>query len=299
MDADGAKELVNNVDTFLFDCDGVLWDWNVAIDGAVECVNKLKAMGKRCYYVTNNFSKSRQALLTKLQDFGFKDVVEDDIVCTAWAVGQHLKELGFKDKAYLMGTDEAGLELDLAGIRHVGLGPDNNDPDLPYYDYNKIIKLDPEVKCVIVGFDHHLSLVKLSYVSSYLCDDSVLYFAPDTFHSVKLVDSKVMLPGNLGIIQALKSTVAREPHVVGKPSTFMWNKLKAKFGLDEARTCMVGDTLEADILFAKNCNIKYSLAVLSGHTTEKEIKKVETMAEYANHVPEFYANSLKNLSQFL
>lgn len=54
-------ELIDNYDTFLFDCDGVLWSGDDLIPGAKEVLENLRAKGKQVVFVTNNASKSRRA----------------------------------------------------------------------------------------------------------------------------------------------------------------------------------------------------------------------------------------------
>lgn len=67
-DNDGifAKILAEN-DTFLFDCDGVLWEHNEIFPGAKEALVKLKKLGKKVLYVTNNSTKTRAQYHEKIQ----------------------------------------------------------------------------------------------------------------------------------------------------------------------------------------------------------------------------------------
>jgi ribonucleotide monophosphatase NagD (HAD superfamily) len=76
-----AKTLLNDVENFLFDCDGVIWNWPKPIDGAVECLNMLKSLGKRCFFITNNSTKTREMIVQQFKSIGVSNVIEDDIVC--------------------------------------------------------------------------------------------------------------------------------------------------------------------------------------------------------------------------
>ena len=58
----------------------------------------------------------------------------------------------------------------------------------------------------------------------------------------------------------------------------MMETIAKRFDLDPARTCMVGDRLDTDILFGKSGNLK-TLLVLSGVTGD-EWKDHEIQADY-------------------
>lgn len=55
------SDLIAKYDTFLFDCDGVLWSGDDPIPGAKAVLEKLRLQEKRVVFVTNNASKSRKA----------------------------------------------------------------------------------------------------------------------------------------------------------------------------------------------------------------------------------------------
>ena len=116
-----SAELLNKVDNFLFDCDGVIWNYPNPIPGSIECINKLKSLGKSCYFVTNNSTKTQQHVFSVLTKMGVKDVKENDVICTAWCVAAYLKSRDFKDKVYVIGPPAIGAELDALGIKHTGL----------------------------------------------------------------------------------------------------------------------------------------------------------------------------------
>lgn len=61
-----AHRLIKDVDNFLFDCDGVIWNYGKAINGSIELINRLKSLNKRCFFVTNNSTKTRQNVIDLL-----------------------------------------------------------------------------------------------------------------------------------------------------------------------------------------------------------------------------------------
>lgn len=55
--------VADGYDSIVFDCDGVLWSGNTAVPRAASTLRRLRAMGKRLFFVTNNSSKSRHVCL--------------------------------------------------------------------------------------------------------------------------------------------------------------------------------------------------------------------------------------------
>lgn len=95
-------------------------------------------------------------------------VQENDIVCTSWVLAKYLQSVKFTDKCYVIGSRGIGDELDKANIEYTGIGDTSAlVPDLGKCDYEKTIKLDPLVKCVVVGFDYYFNYAKLVTATSY------------------------------------------------------------------------------------------------------------------------------------
>lgn len=312
LDKQSSAYLLSKVDNFMFDCDGVIWNFPHALPGSVECINKLKELGKKCFFVTNNSTKTRETILSTILKVGITNVTQDDIVCTAWTLAGYLKSIDFKDKVYVIGSPAMGHELDIQGIRHIGIGPNSNEfPDPAKYEYKKDLKLDPEVKCVAVGFDHYFNLPKMVLGTSYvhknpgckfICtnDDASLPTGPE---------SNLVFPGTGTMVNALRTSITKkfEPLILGKPHKTMWDVLQSTHDIDPARSCMVGDRLDTDIAFAANCELGYSLAVLSGVTNEPEIKQYAELLdlENGNHghgahlCPDFYATCLGDFDKLM
>ena len=59
------------LDTIIFDCDGVLWLGEQSIPGAIPTLHALRAQGKKILFLTNNASKSRATYAQKLAKLGF------------------------------------------------------------------------------------------------------------------------------------------------------------------------------------------------------------------------------------
>ena len=71
--------IVDGIDTFVFDCDGVLWHGERAIPGAAAAVRALARRGKQLYFVTNNSTKSRVGYKSKFDELGLTSVQPEEI----------------------------------------------------------------------------------------------------------------------------------------------------------------------------------------------------------------------------
>jgi len=90
LDLQNTRKVMESVDVVLCDCDGVLWTGDRVVSGAPEAVAKLKAMGKKVLYVTNNSNKSRKEYVHKFLGMGYH-VVDDEIYGASYVTAEYLK----------------------------------------------------------------------------------------------------------------------------------------------------------------------------------------------------------------
>jgi len=69
------ESLIEKYDTWMFDCDGVLWHGDRPVEGAVEVLDTLRKRGKRLLFVTNNATKSRRSYKSKFDQLGVQATV--------------------------------------------------------------------------------------------------------------------------------------------------------------------------------------------------------------------------------
>ena len=151
-------DLLANVDHILIDCDGVIYLTNVTVDGTPDVVKRLRSSGKKILFASNNSSKSRQSVLTKINKMGF-DASLGEVIVSCYLVAVYLKQQNFTGRAYVFGCAGVKDELDAAGIDNVGVGP---DPVTVKNDLVPVVELnDGQIDAVVVGFDNEISLPKL------------------------------------------------------------------------------------------------------------------------------------------
>lgn len=282
------EALINKVDCFIFDCDGVIWKGDSVIEGVPETLDYLRSLGKQLVFVTNNSTKSRAGYLKKFTSLGL-NVSAEEIYSSSFAAAAFLESIDFpkNKKVYVVGDVGIEEELDLKGIAHIG-GPADADKKIELTP-GTFLEHDPDVGAVVVGFDRNLNYYKIQYAT--LCireNPGCMFLATNTDAVTHLTDAQEWA-GNGAMVGAIRGSTKREPTVVGKPSDFMLGNIAKKFNLRRDQICMVGDRLDTDVLFGLNGGLTTAL-VLSGVTSEEAL-----MHEDNSIHPHTYMDKLPSL----
>ncbi|ELT93017.1 hypothetical protein CAPTEDRAFT_98799 [Capitella teleta] len=299
LEKSNVKEFLDSFDTILTDCDGVLWEGaaDYPIPGVPETIQQLKKMGKRVFYVSNNSTKTRAEYVVKCQKLQY-DTTEEEVVGSAYATAQYVKHtLGYKGKVYIIGSSGIAGEFDAAGIPHFGVGEDgwNGRGLRDLLD----IKIDPEVKCVVVGFDLHFNYVKLFTAQQYLSDPECLFIATNTDSALPAGGGGI-LPGTGAIVSAVEFSTGRQATVCGKPHNPLGDILVQQHGINPKRTIMIGDRLDTDMALAHNCGMR-GLLVLTGFTKLEDARRLTASNSIAHQkqIPHYYLPSLVDLGKLI
>mmetsp|Transcript_17992 Transcript_17992/g.27860 ORF Transcript_17992/g.27860 Transcript_17992/m.27860 type:complete len:296 (+) Transcript_17992:13-900(+) len=277
-------------DTFIFDCDGVLWKGSEMIEGSVDAVQELLNHNKNVFFVTNNSTLSREKYAEKFAKKGFKGINKENILCSAYAAARYLSMNNFQGRVYVIG--ESGIYDELAehNIEAIGSPTLHASLDESSVSGGSIapeITLESGVKAVIVGFDRRYSYLKMCYAYSYVAaDPECIFIATNT--DVTYPTANGFMPGSGSLVKGIETALGKEALVTGKPSPILMDVVKSRVpSMIPERTLMVGDRLDTDILFGNNAGAK-TLLVLSGISTRK-------MAEESNIKPTFIAQSVSQL----
>ncbi|KAN0065460.1 hypothetical protein ACQY0O_001296 [Thecaphora frezii] len=299
------EKLLNDYDTFLFDCDGVLWSGDETIPGAVSVLEKLRKRGKQVIFVTNNASKSRETYLKKFAGMNIQADISE-VFSSSYASAVYLKRvLNFPAdrKVYVIGMHGIEEELDAEGILHCGGTNKEDNVFLPALDFSTLQSddaIDPSVGAVVCGFDMHLSYIKLAKAYKHLTRPGAegevkAGEVGGGCHFILTNDDSTFpakggpWPGAGSLSSPLIFSTKRTPTIVGKPHKPMLDCIIATKQFDPKRAIMVGDRLNTDIEFAKAGKIA-SLMVLTGISKKEEIDD-----PHAKTVPDYLIKSLGDL----
>ncbi|RWS23176.1 Phosphoglycolate phosphatase-like protein [Leptotrombidium deliense] len=289
-------EFLNRFDYVLCDCDGVLWVNNDAVPGVPQALNKLRSMGKKIIFATNNSTKTREEFMNKLKKLGYQAYM-DELFPTSYSTAIYLKSIGFHGSVYVLGSSGISKELAKVGIDSFGVGadttPNNWNPGFADFD------LDPNVGAVVIGFDNQLSFPKLAKACSYVKQDHCMFIASNSDETYPSPRPGIMVPGPGAYVSAIEAVTGKESISLGKPGTFFFDCIKHVHpDIDPKRTIMIGDRLTTDMVFGRNNGLQ-TLHVQSGIGTFEDMVNFKNSENPQDHlcVPDYYAKSLAHVLQ--
>ncbi|XP_037824674.1 glycerol-3-phosphate phosphatase-like [Lucilia sericata] len=269
LDRKEVQQFFKSLEAIITDADGVLWLNDDPIEGSVETFNWFQNQDKTCYIVTNNSTRTRQNLQEKACSMGLQ-VEERQIINTTYCTAKYLEKLNFNKKAYVIGREGLAWELQNLGIK---LLPIEEEPMKgSTADLRQNLKLDQEVKAVIVGFDEFFGFPKLTKACCYLKDPECLFIAASTDNQGPT--PTIMLPGTGCFVKAIETCSNRLATIIGKPNPEFVKPLITKGCIKPATTLMVGDRGSTDMLFGYNCGFYTLFVSLRG----RYFKRRPTMA---------------------
>lgn len=251
--------LVSKYDSFVFDCDGVLWGGSHAIEGSLDTVKALRRAGKRTFFVTNNSSKSRRQYCIKLEGFGVHGVAVEDIVTSGSAIAAYIKS-HHPDvtTVYMVGEDGLEEELGMVGLKVVKEEA-RPAPGMTEDEFREK-SLHPEVGAVVVGYDTSFGFRQMCVSSAYIQRGAHFVGTnPDVADRV----GSLLMPGTGPLLASIQVASGVAPVVVGKPNPLLIRQLMDQYGLAPSSTVMVGDRLDTDIMFGNAGGVSSAL-VLTG-----------------------------------
>ena len=235
---------------YVFDLDGVLWRGETAIEGASEAIARLRAAGKRLFFLTNNSSQPRHIYVEKLTRLGMP-ATEDEIVTSASITATFLETDRQAAGKYAFCVGGLGIrdELERIGM-HVVTVDDPEEHDLA-------------CEFVVVGLDRGFRYETLLRAQQCLLRGAE-FIATNRDGQYPMETG--VIPGGGSIVAAVAAAAEREPLTMGKPEPLGLQVLLQRAGVAPEEAVIVGDRLDTDILCGNRCGVP-TVLVLTGVTT--------------------------------
>jgi HAD superfamily hydrolase (TIGR01457 family) len=258
-------KVLDQFETLLLDLDGVIYEGNRAIVDAVESISELRAKEIQIGYVTNNASRTSEAIAEQLRAFGL-ELKAEDVITSAQAGAGLLKQIvPAGSKVMVVGGEGLRSNVSLAGFQVV-----ESSKDLP--------------AAVIQGFDPSVGWKQLAE-ASYAIQNGAKWVATNQDWTIPREEG--LAPGNGTLVSAVHTAVGQLPVVAGKPEKAIFETALSRFGSSSA--VYVGDRLDTDVLGANRAGIGSAL-VMTGVTTRKEL-----LAAKDESRPTYILGTLKEL----
>jgi glycerol-1-phosphatase len=243
--------LLARYDQLILDLDGCVWLGDEPVPGSVEAVERLRELGKRLAFVTNDPRRSGEENVAKLWGLGIQASLAD-VVTVGGAMQHLLAETRRGRTAFVIGTGAMLRHVADAGLRVL------NGTDLA-----------SRAEVVVVAGTNEITYDDLRHAVLALARGADLL---GTGRDATYPMPDGLWPGQGAILAAVEYASGKTAKIVGKPEPQLF--LTAVDRLGDGRTLVVGDRLDADVAGAAKAKLDSAL-VLTGGTTAEEAEAAD------------------------
>jgi HAD superfamily hydrolase (TIGR01450 family) len=255
-------------DGYVFDLDGTIYLGDELLPGAGRLVLKLRELGRRVVFLSNNPTRDPGMYAEKLTELGLetaaRDIVNPVVTMTRWLLQSH-------PDATVFPIAEEPLK---DALRGAGI---------------KVSEDPAEIDIVVASYDRSFDYRKLQ-----IAFDAIWFHGRATLVTTN-PDRYCPLPGGRGepdaaaIVGAIEGCTGAKCEVnVGKPDPIMLDTIMDGMGLDREDCVMTGDRLYTDIRMALDAGMP-SAVVLTGDT------KAEDLQTSPENTPEYVLERIDHL----
>mgnify|MGYP002778674760 FL=1 len=227
----------------IFDLDGVVWRGETPIPGAAAAIARLRELGIKPFFATNNSSRPPQFFAEKLHRAGIA-AAPDEVVTSSSATALYVaRQFPRGISVYAVGEEGIALALQNVGAR-VFLESD--------FAQRGAASIPQNVEAVVVGIDREFSYAKLRRAQSYILGGAK--FIATNRDATFPIEGGVV-PGAGSVVAAVETASGTVPVSLGKPAPAMLELILETHGFAKESAAMVGDRLDTDIACAHRAGI--------------------------------------------
>lgn len=245
------ERTLEEVDNFVLDLDGTVWEWNRLKKGVKKTLQTLEKNDKNIYFLTNNAILRREQYAEKLRNLDVNANTED-VISASYIASQVFEEEGITS-AYVIGEEGLRAELRKNGIKH------KEDAD-----------------DVLVSVDRNFSYWKMAEAADLVRNGATLWSTSlDAYWWAGDRD----LPGTQALADSVRQSAGAKEgtiNILGKPSDHAQKIVRDEWGLRPDNTVLIGDNVQSDVVFANKMGFMSGL-VMGGSTGKADLEQVEKL----------------------
>ncbi len=210
---------LQNIKGLLFDLDGVLYVGTQVIEGAQDAVDRIRASGICCRFVTNTSTLSLASLQHKISALGF-DIPAKEIISAPQAALLYLRRQDNPVCRLLLREDVK-------------------------QDFKEFRQSDDDAEYIVLGdIGDAWTYRMMNEVFNRLTKGAKLI----AIHKNRFWQTEQGLQMDIGgFVEALEYASGTKAMIIGKPSTDFFSMALADIGLQPAQVAMIGDDIDADV----------------------------------------------------
>lgn len=248
---------LSSIKAIIFDLDGVIYLGKHLVPGAVRVVERLRKLGKRVLFATNNAVNTRAGFARRLAAMGVP-CKKAEVMNAAYAAAHMLKEDVPRGKVLFALGRGLQREMALAGLRSISVGSRS--------EWRRLRDGRWKTPAVVVGTISGATYWGICAAHEMIRRGGRLIACnKDSSYPVL----KGTLPGTGSLISLLECSAGRKAELVGKPSPYIFRLLLREQGLRPKEALIVGDRIETDIAAGRAAGMSTAL-VLTGIATRKD-----------------------------
>lgn len=262
---------LQNKKLFLFDIDGTIAIGDTLYEGSKELLSYISSIGGKSYFITNNSTKSGADYVEKFRSCFGLDTTENLFITSGYMTLHFLKENFAHKKIYCLGTKSFITEL----------------------KKNSLIvteEIEPDISCILVGFDNELTYRKLETACELLSTRDLPFYAtnPDLRCPVPFG----FVPDCGAICEMLHTAAGKTPVYLGKPNASVVDMCLSDSGFSKDETLVVGDRLYTDIACGINAGVE-TCVLLTGEAKKEELADTAFPPDYCFNTVTDLLNALR------
>lgn len=235
----------------ILDLDGCVYVDGRPTEGAVEALKRLKALGVKILYVTNNPEVTSEDSAARLKAMGI-ECSPEEFLTVGEAVARHIRSASGPSKILIL--TGRGVEEYCRQLGH------------------RVLSLDEwmEAEYLVVGFDREISYQRLtSGLRALLNGAKFIGTNPDAIHPGREGPE----PGSGAFIAPFEYMTGIKPLIIGKPSKVIMELALKKLGMRADEVLVVGDRIDTDVKAGKAIGADTALT-LTGITKKEDLAKI-------------------------